>query len=321
MSFCIAIQSEVGLLASPMHREGVLLLADSRVHLTKVIFDSGALHASYVIDPKVVARYRKVLKSKITPIRGSVTLEDSKTTHQVSEAVEVDLEFKDNNGKLHTGRVNLVVFESGSHIIIGLPDIARGFGDLFLCMVRTAVDNPLLFADRHAPSVRAIMGPSLHSLRHHLQEFQEDLENSSEEYDSQDTVSVWSESRSEFDPVDSDLWTEVWRPDYESDDSVIKNDMEPIEREAGSNFSLQQQHRAFGENRIKDHISCNGAFWTQTSSSPRLNLSIVEVYQQIPRIANNVEEVPELIYDSDDDDSDDGSRKEDSDNDYFRPYL
>ena len=69
---------EVGL-ASPMQREGVLLLADSRVHLTKVMFDSGALHASY-IDPKVVARYRKVLKSKITPIRGSVTLGDSKTT-------------------------------------------------------------------------------------------------------------------------------------------------------------------------------------------------------------------------------------------------
>jgi hypothetical protein len=153
---------EIGL-ASSMHREGVLLLADSRVHLTKVMFDSGALHASY-IDPKVVARYRKVLKSTITPIRGSVTLGDSKTTHQVSEAVEVDLEFKDDNGKLHTGRVNLVVFESGSHIIIGLPDIARVSGDLlFLCMVRTAMDNPLLFADRHTPSVRVIMGPSLHS--------------------------------------------------------------------------------------------------------------------------------------------------------------
>jgi hypothetical protein len=92
---------EVGL-ASPMHREGVLLLPDSRVHLPKVMFGSGALHVFY-IDPKVVARYRKTLKSKITAIRGSVTLGDSKTTHQVSEAVEVNLEFKDDNGKLHTG--------------------------------------------------------------------------------------------------------------------------------------------------------------------------------------------------------------------------
>jgi hypothetical protein len=125
------------------------------------MFDSGALHAFY-IDPKVVARYRKVLKSKISPIRGSVTLGDSKTTHQVNEAVEVNLEFK-----LHTGTVNLVVFESGSHIIIGLPDIARVFGDLFLCMVRTAMYNPTLFKDRHAPSVRVIMGPSLNSLQFH----------------------------------------------------------------------------------------------------------------------------------------------------------
>ncbi len=168
------------------------------------------------------------------------------------------------------------------------------------------MDNLLLFTDRHAPSVRVVMGPSLHSLRHHLQEFEEHLENSSEVYDSQNTVSLWSESRSEFDPVDSDLWTEVWGPDYESDDSEIKNDMEPIEREAGSNLSLQQQHRAFGENRIKNYFSCNGAFFcTQTSSSPRLNLNLIEVCQQIPRIANNVdEEVPELIYDSDDNDSD-----------------
>ena len=51
--FLHSYPGEVGL-ASPMHREGVLLLADSRVHLSKVMFDIGALHASY-INPKVVA--------------------------------------------------------------------------------------------------------------------------------------------------------------------------------------------------------------------------------------------------------------------------
>ena len=105
---------EVGL-ASPMHRKGVLLLADSRVYLSKVLFDSGALHASY-IDPKIVARYRNELRSKITPIRGNVTLGDSRTVHQVNEAVEVNLEFRYEDGNLHTGTVNLVVFESGSRL-------------------------------------------------------------------------------------------------------------------------------------------------------------------------------------------------------------
>ena len=88
------------------------------------MFDSGALHASY-IDPKIVARYQNELRSKITPIKGNVTtLGDNRTVHQVNEAVEVNLEFRDEDGNLHTSTVNLVVFESGSHIIIGLPEFS-----------------------------------------------------------------------------------------------------------------------------------------------------------------------------------------------------
>ena len=177
------------------------------MHLSKVMFDSGSLHASY-IDPKIVSRYRKWLKSKITAIRGSVTLGDSRITHEVSEAVDVKLEFRDDNGSLHTGMVNLVVFETGSHIIIGLPDIARVFGDLFMLMVRTAMDNPaLLFENCHAPLVRVITGPSLHSLC--FWDSEDDSPNPHNRDKLESIVYQESVDGSEFDPVDSDLWMDT----------------------------------------------------------------------------------------------------------------
>ena len=37
--------------------------------------------------------------------------------------------------------MEMVVFETGSHIIIGLPDIARTFGTLFIKMIQKAMDS------------------------------------------------------------------------------------------------------------------------------------------------------------------------------------
>ena len=70
-----------------------------------------------------------MLEPFIRPINGSVTLGDAKTTHSVSEVVTLlKLSFVDDDLEEHRGTVELVVFELGSHIIIGLPDIACTFG-------------------------------------------------------------------------------------------------------------------------------------------------------------------------------------------------
>jgi hypothetical protein len=66
----------------------------------------------------------------------------------------------------------LVVFESGSHIIIGLPDIARTFGRLFIKMVEKATNNPALLQHhvKTRPSAQAVIchsyynNQSLHSI-------------------------------------------------------------------------------------------------------------------------------------------------------------
>ena len=60
----------------------------------------------------------------------------------VNEAVLLTFRFIDDEGREHRGEVNLVSFESGFHVIIGLPDISRSFGALFLSMVQQAILNP-----------------------------------------------------------------------------------------------------------------------------------------------------------------------------------
>ena len=54
-------------------------------------------------------------------------------------------------------------------------------------MMNTAMDNPSLFKDRHAPSVRVIMGLSLNSLQYHQSE-DDEVVNASVVYNSQDSA-------------------------------------------------------------------------------------------------------------------------------------
>jgi hypothetical protein len=112
------------------------------IQLDKILFDSGAIHASF-IDPKLVARYRKMFEPFICPIKGSINLGDARTTHSsVSDVITLKPSFVDDDLQEHRGTVELVVFETGSHIIIGLPDIARTFGTLFIKMIQKAMDSP-----------------------------------------------------------------------------------------------------------------------------------------------------------------------------------
>ena len=58
----------------------------------------------------------------------------------------------------HRGTVELIVFETGSHIIIGLPDISRAFGTLFIKMTQKAMDSPaLLHRSNVPPSAQAVI--------------------------------------------------------------------------------------------------------------------------------------------------------------------
>jgi hypothetical protein len=170
----------------------------------------------------------------IRPIQGSVTLGDARTTHSVSEVVTLKLSFVDDDLQEHRRTVELVVFETDSHIIIGLPDIARTFGTLFIKMIQKAMDSPTsLRRSRARPSAQAVINHSYWSNQSLLM-----LSNSESESDEElfsgiqliiDRCSDSSDDDSgpiddiayEFydhgsdnvtipDPVDSDLWIEQW---------------------------------------------------------------------------------------------------------------
>ena len=97
---------------SVMHRDGaIIVLRKTLLQLDKILCESGAiLHASY-IDPKLVARYRKMFEPFILPIKGSVTLVDANTTHSVLEVVTLKLSFGDDDLQEHRGTVELVVID------------------------------------------------------------------------------------------------------------------------------------------------------------------------------------------------------------------
>jgi len=189
---------------SAMHRDGAIVLRKTLLQLVKILFDSGEIHASY-IDPKLVARYRTMFDPFIRPIQKSVTLGDARTTHSV--------------------------FEMGSHIIIGLPDIARTFGTLFIKMIQKVMDSPISLRRSGArPSVQEVINHSYWSNQSLLMLSNSESE-SDEEFlswirlidrcsDSSDDDSgpiddIAYESYDDGsdnvtipDPVDSDLWIE-----------------------------------------------------------------------------------------------------------------
>jgi len=104
-----------------------------------VLFDTGALHASY-ISKVFVDEHRQELAPHIYPCNSVSRLADGKTIVQISEMCILDLSVTDSLGKLHSESVQLSVLpDCCSDVIIGLPQIISQFGDLFRDMIDTAI--------------------------------------------------------------------------------------------------------------------------------------------------------------------------------------
>jgi hypothetical protein len=168
----------------------------------------------------------------IRPIQGSVTLGDARTTHSVSEVVTLKLSFVDDDLQEHRRTVELVVFETDSHIIIGLPDIARTFGTLFIKMIQKAMDIPPtpLRRSRARPSAQAVINHSYWSNQNLLMLSNSESESDEEFFSAIRLIDRCSDSSDDDsgpiddiayesyddgsdnvtipDPVDSDLWIE-----------------------------------------------------------------------------------------------------------------
>jgi hypothetical protein len=123
--------------AERVHKDGLLLAEDSMIiELKKVLFDSGAQHASY-ISKELVDEHREALSHLIQRVNGEVRLGDNVTKVNFSEMLYAKISFKNNKGEDLSATIKMVVWQMpGLDMILGLPHIIRHYLDLFIEMMQ-----------------------------------------------------------------------------------------------------------------------------------------------------------------------------------------
>ena len=121
--------------------EGVIRVNGNEVKLNTVLFDTGALHRSYISED-LVNSHRKDWGSKLVSAKTVVRLADQKTTKESKEELEADVEVMSGDGSKQQAKLNMVVWNMpGLDLIVGLPDITRHFKDVFISMLASVSEE------------------------------------------------------------------------------------------------------------------------------------------------------------------------------------
>jgi len=123
--------------SSRVHKKGIIKLATGDIlSLNRVLFDSGALHSSY-ISKQIVDINRIELSPFLVANPGVVRLGDNKTLVDVKENLVIPISFIQ-EGKEISAEVSFIVWNMpGLDAIIGLPDIIKSFCDAFVSMIKS----------------------------------------------------------------------------------------------------------------------------------------------------------------------------------------
>ena len=121
---------------SRVHRDGVVIIpGGSEIYMSKVLFDSGALHKSY-ISKQLYEKHKEVLAPHVRLINANVRMGDNQTCVQVNQAIEVGVSFVNDDLKEYAAVLDFHVWEMpGLDMIVGLPDIVEHFAALFYDML------------------------------------------------------------------------------------------------------------------------------------------------------------------------------------------
>ena len=112
--------------------KGQIIHGDLRVPLERVLWDSGAMHSSY-LSQKVVDEHRDQWMDKIYEAKGFVRLGDGETTINVKERIAIEVAFIDSVGGEYRATVDFCIWETPDlDAIIGLPDIVHTFLPCFV---------------------------------------------------------------------------------------------------------------------------------------------------------------------------------------------
>jgi len=122
-------------------REGEFKAGGVNVKIFRVLFDTGALHKSY-ISAEIVDQHREEWSQFIFPHRAVACLADQTTKVETKEIIRGTLSFVGEDGVTeYHGQVEAIVWTMpGMEFIVGLPDITKNFVDLLTSMLRASDD-------------------------------------------------------------------------------------------------------------------------------------------------------------------------------------
>ena len=126
----------------PVVTGGEIRLTNEFVEVDNILFDSGAMQASY-ISKEWVDEHRDKIRRRIRPFRGRVCMADNKTIVDVYERFRTFVSFTiRGTGEVVAGLVDFWVMDMpgpGSvRAIIGLPDILKSYLRVFINMLEDA---------------------------------------------------------------------------------------------------------------------------------------------------------------------------------------
>lgn len=126
---------------SAVHREGTINTDVGDLVIRAVLFDSGALSASY-LSQSFYGLHREQLEPYTSSVRGFVKLAAKETVVPISQCALLTITFIDTNNNTHSARVQFYILpESNNNMVIGLPAIIMHFGTLFIDMLQSAVQE------------------------------------------------------------------------------------------------------------------------------------------------------------------------------------
>ena len=132
-----------GSLVKHVLKKGLIDTLVEAITVPKVLFGTGALHASY-IDKAFVDMHRDKLQNALSNCRTVARLADGTTIVSVDEVCSrtTTITVIDSKGKKHTATIPLLVLPSSTtDVIVGLPHILAAFGDLFQDKTITEVEE------------------------------------------------------------------------------------------------------------------------------------------------------------------------------------
>ena len=115
-------------------KKGKLMFNSGEVTVN-CLFDSGALHCSYV-HKKFVDNNREIFEDYIHPCRTQVRMGDSETVQQICEVLLVEIKFEK-----EVTLLSLFIFNTNIDVIVGFPDIVRYFKKMFIEIIDRATVN------------------------------------------------------------------------------------------------------------------------------------------------------------------------------------